>query len=296
MGDTVPCQTVGAGECRELLAGQSQGHRTIAPFDRERPGGGRLVGVAGSDEPQVRDRSQGGVVLDRLVGRTVLAQSDRVVRPDVDEMEPGQGRQPDAAAHVVAEGQEGRAVRDEPRVIGDAVGDTAHGVLADPEAQVAAGVLEREVPGVPDVGQVRLGQVGGAAEELGQAHGEGVDRILAGVPGGDLGAGLVDVEVRVPVVGQAPRDPSPELAAGVRVRRLVASQRRAPVLDQVLADRGPPTGSGRGPRPGRRTSGPGPSRRPPWSGGPRRVRAVSRAPSGCRACSGCRSRCASAPR
>ena len=39
-----------------------------------------------------------------------------------------------------------------------------------------------------------------------------------------------------------------------------------------------------------------PSRRPPWSGGPRRDRAARRAPSASPACSGCRSRCGSGPR
>jgi hypothetical protein len=57
-------------------------------LDRERPGRGSLVRVAGPDEPQVRDRPQRGVVLDRLVGRAVLAEPDRVVRPDVDDVEP----------------------------------------------------------------------------------------------------------------------------------------------------------------------------------------------------------------
>ena len=79
-----------AREHRQLLAGQGQRHRAVAPLHGERPGRGRLVGVARSHEPQVRDRAQRGVVLDRLVGRPVLAQADRVVGPDVDDVEPGQ--------------------------------------------------------------------------------------------------------------------------------------------------------------------------------------------------------------
>ena len=91
-------------------------------LDRERPGRRRLVGVARPDEPQVRDRPERGVVLDRLVGRPVLAEPDRIVGPDVDDVQTGERSEPDRAAHVVAEGQERRAVRDEPAVIGDPVG------------------------------------------------------------------------------------------------------------------------------------------------------------------------------
>ena len=49
----------------------------------------------GPDEPQVRDRPQRRVVLDRLVGRAVLAEPDRVVGPDVDHVEAAERREPD---------------------------------------------------------------------------------------------------------------------------------------------------------------------------------------------------------
>ena len=51
-------------------------------------------------------------------------------------------------------------------MIGDPVADAAHGVLADAEAQVAAGLVGAEVGLALDVGQVRFGQVRGAAEQL----------------------------------------------------------------------------------------------------------------------------------
>ena len=115
------------------------------PLHGQRPGRGRLVGIARPHEPQVRDRAQRRVVLDRLVGRPVLAEADRVVGPDVDDVQPGQRRQPHRPAHVVAERQERGVVRDESAVVGDAVGDPAHGVLADAEAQVAPGLVGAEV-------------------------------------------------------------------------------------------------------------------------------------------------------
>ena len=289
-------EAIRAGQGRELLAGQRERDRSAGVLDRERPGRGRLVRVARPDERQVRDRAERRVVLDRLVGRPVLAEPDRVVGPDVDEVQPRQGGQPDRAAHVVAERQERRAVGDEPAVIGDAVGRAAHPVLADPEAEVAPGLVGAEVRLALDVGQVRLRQVGRAAEELGEPRRQRLDRVLARVARRDLGPGLVGLEVGVPVRRAAPG----RSGAGTRARRPGRPRRRPRVAPPTRRPsprrRGSRHGTGRARRPARRTSGPGPSRRPPSSGGPRRGRAASRAPSGCRACSGCRSRCASGRR
>ena len=47
------------------------------------PAGRGLVGVGRADDVEARDRAQRGEVLDRLVGRTVLAEADGVVGPDV---------------------------------------------------------------------------------------------------------------------------------------------------------------------------------------------------------------------
>ena len=81
----------------------------------------------------------------------------------------------------------------------------AHRVLADAEPQVPAGLVGAEVRLALDVGQVRFGQVGGATEQLGQARGQRLDRVLAGVPRRDLRPRLVGLEVGVPAVGQPGR-------------------------------------------------------------------------------------------
>nr|GFD19501.1 hypothetical protein [Tanacetum cinerariifolium] len=51
------------------------------------------------------------------------------------------GREADGAAHVVAEREEGTAVGAQASVVGDAVHDAAHGVLAHPKPDVAALVV-----------------------------------------------------------------------------------------------------------------------------------------------------------
>ncbi len=182
-------------------------------------------------------------------------------------------------------------------MIGEAVRDAAHGVLADPEPEIAPGLGRAEVRLALDVGQVGFGQVGGAAEQLGQVRRKGRDRLLARVPAWRPRSPSRTSSGRRPSrragrpgssVDGTPRPP-PGRRPGRR-SSAPPSRRRGPRRP------GWPRGRARAPRPGRRTSDPGPSRRPPSSGGPRPRRAATRGPSGCPACSGSRSRCASGRR
>ena len=92
-------------------------------------------GSPGRTTDEIRDRPQRREVLDRLVGGAVLAEADRVVRPDVDGVDVHQRRQPHRRAHVVGELQEGAAERAGRAVQHDAGQDRAHGVLTDAEVQ-----------------------------------------------------------------------------------------------------------------------------------------------------------------
>ena len=81
----------------------------------------------------------------RADASAVLADADRVVRPDPERLHVPERREPDRGPHVVGEDQEGRAVGlEHPLRQPDPVHDRAHRVLADPEGDVAAGVLLRE--------------------------------------------------------------------------------------------------------------------------------------------------------
>jgi hypothetical protein len=117
-------------------------------------------------------------MLHGLMRGPVLAEADRIVGPHVDHVQPGERRQPDRSAHVVAERQEGRVVRDEPVVVRDPVGDPAHAVFPDPETQVATGLFGAEVRIALDIGQVRLRQVRRTAEQLRHRPCERLDRLL----------------------------------------------------------------------------------------------------------------------
>ena len=87
---------------------------------------------------EIRDGAQGRQVLDRLVRRAVLADEHRVVREDVDHRQLRDGRHADGGPHVVAEDHERGAERPQAAVIGDAVADGRHAVLADAEMEVPA--------------------------------------------------------------------------------------------------------------------------------------------------------------
>ena len=71
-------------------------------------------------------------MLHGLVRRAVLAQADGVVGPRVDDMGPGQRGEAHRGPHVVGEDEEGATHGQHTTVLGHAVHDRAHPVLADP--------------------------------------------------------------------------------------------------------------------------------------------------------------------
>ena len=86
------CRAVAALEHRDVLAGQRDAGGTGVATEHLEPDDGRLVRVAGANDREVRDGAQGGELLDRLVGRAVLAERDGVVRPDEDRRDVHQRR------------------------------------------------------------------------------------------------------------------------------------------------------------------------------------------------------------
>lgn len=84
--------------------------------------------------------------LDRLMGWAIFAESDAVVRGDVDDSVMAHGAESDGSSGVGDEVEEGPAEGDDGPVGGETVHDAGHGVLADTVADVAAGV-------VPEIGR-----------------------------------------------------------------------------------------------------------------------------------------------
>ncbi len=170
----------GAGDVRQVLPRQQQRRRAVM-VDREQPRLRRLAPVRRPQHGHAGDEAQRHRVLDRLVGRAVLAQEDRVVREHIDRALLHQRREPQRAAHVVGEREERRAVRDDAAVQRHAVQDAGHAVLADAEVQVPARAVEaRERARLVDEGLGRAREIGRAAPQLRQVRGQRVEHLARG--------------------------------------------------------------------------------------------------------------------
>ena len=95
--------------------------------------------------------------------RAVLAQADRIMGVDKNRWQLAQRRQPQRRAHIVAENQKCRAEGAQPTVVDQAIGDRAHGVLADAIEDVATGITPFLANGTLAIGR----QIGGAFEVAG---------------------------------------------------------------------------------------------------------------------------------
>ncbi len=230
------------------------------------------------------------------MGGAVLAEADRVVRPDERHRDLHQRRHPDRGPHVVAEDEERAAVGPGQAVQGDPVEDAAHAEFPDPEVQgpavrVAGELLglvlgrdERRLAG--HRGVVAARQVGRTAPKLGQHRRERGQHLAGGRPRRHRALR----RRRRP----GSRRTSPAAAHGRRAGRAARAGTGWP---RPTGRSSPPTAPSppcrgrrpRGPwRPPRRrpgTSPPGRSRGSPWWPRPRHRRARSRAPRRCSACS-----------
>lgn len=135
----------------DLLARKDEGGRSVGAEEGRGPSAGDFLGVSGANDVEVWNHAQATDGLDRLVSGAVFTDTNGVVGEDIDDGEFSQSGEADGRAHVVGEDEEGRAAGTEEAVVGDAVANRAHGVLADTEpdvfafwsrSAVVAGVLE----------------------------------------------------------------------------------------------------------------------------------------------------------
>ena len=166
------------------------------------PGLRRFIGVSGSKHNKPRDRAQRCELLDGLMRRAVLADTDRIVREDVDHRQLHQRGQADRGTAIVAEDQEPGAVGPDLDPC-HTVEDRPHGRLTDAEVEVAAGIAVRrlEVAGTVESqsGFRRWSQVGRAGHQPSDIPGDCVQDQSRRVPSGHS---LV-------VGGEGSADPSP---------------------------------------------------------------------------------------
>ena len=113
---------------------------------------------------------------------------------DIECRELRERRDADGGSAIVAEDQEGGAGNAEDSVIGVAVHDRTHGVLADAEVDVPAlVVLAGEVTSPLDVVESGTEEVGTSADEQGHCLGDRLEGDASGLAGGD---DILGLEVR----------------------------------------------------------------------------------------------------
>jgi len=139
-GPLAPDVDVDSAHLLEVLPGEDEGGGARLPVNAGDVRPDSLLGIGRPDDVQVGDDPQAANGLDGLVGGSVLAYSDAVVRPDVRHLELGQRGDPNGGPHVVGENQKGGAGDGEDSVVGESVHDGSHGVFPDSEVEVLSAV------------------------------------------------------------------------------------------------------------------------------------------------------------
>ena len=110
-----------AGIARQIedgksLAGQDQSDGAFVASNGDSPCGHSFIGVRWPQDNHAGDRSQSDQLFDRLMGGAIFSHGQAVVGEDVDHRETVHRCETHRRTHVVAEDQEGSAVRDEAAV------------------------------------------------------------------------------------------------------------------------------------------------------------------------------------
>ena len=186
-GAEVFCRIGDAGGL-QFLAGERQHRGACLVLQRQLPALGCLHRVAGAVDGEVGDDAECGHVLHRLVGRAVLAKSDRVMRHHIDDARLHEGGQPDRRAAVIGEDKESAAIGDDPSMQRHAVHGCRHAMLADAVIDVAAAVVGGgQWLQLLRLGVVGAGEVGRTADGFRHRGIDHVECILRGIAGGECG-------------------------------------------------------------------------------------------------------------
>lgn len=234
------------GELGQVLSGEGEDGGSVLGKDGDEVRGRGLVAVSRSPEGKVGGSSEPSGSLDRLVGRSVLTETDRVVGGDLDDSEVGKSGKSDGTGGVGDKVEESGAEGDDTSVGGETVADGGHTVLSDTESEVSSGVATEAGGGVLEVlgslpsGQVGTGQVGGTTDELGENLGELGDGGLGKLSGSDSGVGGgVGGESLLPALGKSSLNSSLELGRLLGVLLLVLLEELVPgglLLGTLLGD------------------------------------------------------------
>ena len=126
-------------------------------------------------------------MLDRLMRRSVLAETNRVVRHDMNDALTHERTQPDRRTGIIREDEEGAGIRDDSAMQRHAIHCRGHAMLAHAIMDEAAGIIG----GGQHLHRLRLGvigacEVGRAADHFRHGIGQRIEREFRGSAGGDV--------------------------------------------------------------------------------------------------------------
>ena len=153
----------------------------VLRLERDLPALGRLDRVGRPHHLQAGNGAQRRQMLDRLMRRAVLAQPDRIVGHHVDDAQAHQRRQTDRGPAIVGEHQEGAAVGDDAAMQRHAVHGRGHARARGCRNRRSGRPASARVIGLQRrrLGVVRAGEVGRAADRVGQHRIDDLERFLA---------------------------------------------------------------------------------------------------------------------
>lgn len=221
----------------QVLTGEGEDGGGVLGGQSHVVGSAGLVAVSGTPDHAVREGTEVSEGLNRLVGRTVLTQTDGVVGSDVDDTDARESRETDGTGGVGDEVQEGTGGRDNGTVGSETVHDGSHGVLTDTVAEVTARPFTNtvlrglEVNGVLPAGVVGASQVSRAGDELGNDIVDLLKDSLAQFTrsNGSV-AGLVGGEALLPALWELARETADEVIVLGLVLRGVLLEELVPLL------------------------------------------------------------------
>ena len=194
------------------------------------------MSVGWSPEGKVWHGSEPSSSLDRLVGWSILTETDRVVGGDLNDSEVRQGRETDGAGGVRDEVEESGTEWNDTSVGGETVTDGSHTVFSNTESKVSTGVASKtrrwvlEVLGTLPSGQVGSGQIGRTTNELGKDLGKLGDGRLGELSGSDSGIlGSVGGEGLLPSLWESSLNSSLEFGSLLGILLLVLSKELVPL-------------------------------------------------------------------
>ena len=125
-------------------------------------------------------------MLDRLVRRTIFAQTDRIMREYKDRAQLHQRRHTQGIATVIREGQKRRTERNVAAMQRNAIHDCAHAKFTHTVIDVVARLVGTNSNAFFPVGEIGSGQICRPAKKFRQAGCKRLNRILAGLASRDV--------------------------------------------------------------------------------------------------------------